>query len=409
MESSWDVAIIGAGPAGTVAAVNLARRGHHVVVIERQIFPRFSIGESLLPQCMAFLEEAEILGAVEAENFQHKDGAAFLKGANRCAFDFSDKFTPGHSSTFQVKRAKFDSVLADEAQKAGADVRFGQEITDANFDDHGALLAYSDQDGECGQIQARFCLDASGPGRVLPRLLDLDRPSKFPVRESIYTHVIDRIDDGSFDRNKILITVHSHDPQIWFWLIPFSDGTSSLGVVGEHDFFSKFAGDDEAVLKSVIAGAEGLDELLQHSEYHRPINRITGYSHDVSELYGPSFALLGNSGGFLDPIFSSGVTIALKSASLATGVLDRQLRGATVNWRRDYANPLCTGIETFRHFVTAWYDGKLQDIIFSVGSDPKVRQMICAILAGYAWDENNPYVSQPERRLTALAELCRGA
>ena len=123
--------------------------------------------------------------------------------------------------------------------------------------------------------------------------------------------------------------------------------------------------------------------------------------------WGPGFALLGNAGEFLDPVFSSGVTIAMKSAFLATRVLHEQLSGKQVDWDRDYALPLRRGIDTFRAFVDAWYDGRFQDVVFFERQQTDVKRMIASILAGYAWDENNPYVQQP-RRLDVLARLCRG-
>jgi flavin-dependent dehydrogenase len=137
-----------------------------------------------------------------------------------------------------------------------------------------------------------------------------------------------------------------------------------------------------------------------------PVNRIGGYSANVERLHGPGFALLGNAGEFLDPVFSSGVTIALRSAHLATQVLLRQLEGEQVNWAADYDVPLRRGIDTFRAFVERWYTGELQDIIFYANQTPKIRRMISAILAGYAWDETNPYAADPVRRLDALHEVC---
>ena len=403
-----DVAIIGAGPAGAVAAGILSRKGHDVVVLERETFPRFSIGESLLPQCMAFLDEAGMSSVVEAGGFQPKNGAAFERAGVRSSFDFSDKFSPGEATTFQVQRAPFDKLLADEAGKAGAAIHYGCTLTGARFEETSACLSYDDAGGRSGELRARFCLDASGFGKSLARLLDLEAPGEGPARESIFTHVRHRLEDDGFDRNKILITVHPEHHFVWFWLIPFADGTASLGVVGPQAFFADFAGDALAALQAIVAQTGCLGELLRGAEYPVPVRRVTGYASQVTRLHGPGFALLGNAGGFIDPVFSSGVTIALKSASLAAGLLDRQLSGESTDWQQDYALPLGRGVETFRQFVSAWYDTRLQDIIFSRDHNPRIRRMICSILAGYAWDQDNPYVAQPKRRLAVLAELCRG-
>jgi flavin-dependent dehydrogenase len=123
-------------------------------------------------------------------------------------------------------------------------------------------------------------------------------------------------------------------------------------------------------------------------------------------MHGPGFALLGNAAEFLDPVFSSGVTIAMRSASMATKVLDRQLRGETVDWSSEFEEPLRRGVDTFRAYVRAWYDGRFQDIMFAKTQPPEIRRMICAILAGYAWDVENPFVAEPERRLDMVAQLC---
>ncbi len=401
------VAIIGAGPSGAVAAANLARSGHQVVVLERETFPRFSIGESLLPQSMAFLEEAGLLGAVQAHKFQHKNGATFECDGRRTAFDFEDKSSPGWATTFQVQRAQFDKILADGASEAGADIRYRHTIEAVEPTDEGVLLEYVDGAGRQNTLQADFCLDASGFGRVLPRLLDLHRPSDMPVRRSLFTHVRDGIADPAFDRNKILITVHPRHRDVWFWLIPFSDGTCSIGVVATEDFLNHREGDDKEILRSLVQEADNLSRVLGNADYLNPVRSIVGYSAKVSTLHGQNFALLGNAGEFLDPVFSSGVTIALKSASLASDLVSRQLGGEKIDWQTQFSEPLAQGVEAFRQFVTAWYTGELQDVIFASDPDPKVQSMICSILAGYAWDESNPYVAKP-RRLKALAELCRG-
>ncbi|MDM3869848.1 NAD(P)/FAD-dependent oxidoreductase [Porticoccus sp. W117] len=404
-----DVLVIGAGPSGAVAAALLKQQGFSVIVLEKEHFPRFSIGESLLPQCMEFIEQAGMLDAVKAAGFQLKNGAAFNWRERYTDFNFSDKISPGWGTTYQVERASFDKVLADCAASQGVDIYYDRTIEQVAFDDDGCTVHARNSSGETFVCTGRFLLDASGFGRVLPRLLDLDRPSSFPSRRSLFTHVEDCIDSPDFDRDKILITVHPDRRDVWYWLIPFANGRSSVGVVAEDAFFAEFEGDDQGILCDLIHQDPVLSRHLKQARYDTPVNTIVGYSANVSRLWGPRFALLGNAGEFLDPVFSSGVTIAMKSAKLAAEALTRELRGEPVDWEADYSQPLQCGVDTFRAFVEMWYEGKLQDIFFYPGADRILRAQICSILAGYAWDNKNPFVRSSRGRLDVLAKVCREA
>jgi flavin-dependent dehydrogenase len=179
-------------------------------------------------------------------------------------------------------------------------------------------------------------------------------------------------------------------------------------VVASIEHHKARTGTPEEQFWQALRAEPRLHELLSRAETVRPVGEIIGYAATVTSLHGRHFALLGNAAEFLDPVFSSGVTIAMKSASLAAAVLERQLRGESVDWQREFAEPLNYGVETFRAFVAGWYDGSLQDVIFFPRQQPAIRRMICSVLAGYVWDTSNPYTGpQAGRRLRALAEICR--
>jgi flavin-dependent dehydrogenase len=401
-----DVLIIGAGPSGSVAGALLAKSGLDVTVLERASFPRFSIGESLLPYCMTFIEEAGMLRAVVEAGYQHKNGAVFTRAERNAVFDFRDKVSPGWGSTYQVPRAEFDQLLANEAIRSGAEILFERQIVDYRWDGRLAALHVRNADGSLDEFRGRFVLDASGFGRVLPRLLQLERPSEFPLRRSVFTHVRDRIDALAHDRSKILIAVHPANRGIWYWLIPFANGRCSIGVVAADAVIESVSGSPADRLRTLVGEEPTLRRLLADADFDTTVREIRGYAANVSTLTGPGFALLGNAGEFLDPIFSSGVTIAMKSSSLAAALVRRQLAGETVDWDVEFAAPLKQGVDTFRAFVASWYDGALQDIVFFEPKQPQIKQMVCSVLAGYAWDTDNPYVANPTRRLATLAELC---
>ena len=400
------VLVIGAGPSGAIAAALLKRKGHDVLVIERQRFPRFSIGESLLAHCLDFVEEAGMLDAVHAAGFQFKNGAAFAWGEAYSAFDFGEQFTPGTPSPVQVQRAQFDQLLADQAEAQGVEIRYEHEIVEADMNGEQPRVLVRRPDGSHYAVQTDFVLDASGYGRVLPRLLDLEAPSSFPVRQAVFTHIEDRISHPGFDRDKILITTHPEHRDIWFWTIPFSNGRTSVGVVADATRFAQAPTDLDACLQHFIAQAPSLATVLEHAVWDTPARTIGGYSANVKSLHGRGFALLGNAAEFLDPVFSSGVTIAMRSASMAANLLHRQLQGNPVDWQSEFADPLKRGVDTFRVYVEGWYDGSFQDVIYHPGSSPEIRAMISSILAGYAWDTRNPFVAEPKRRLRMISEFC---
>ncbi len=405
MQTDVDVLIIGAGPAGTMAASILQREGFRLLVVEKQQFPRFVIGESLLPHCMDLLKEADLLECVERKNFIQKNGAVFKRGDGTCNFDFSAQFTAGWKYTWQVPRAEFDQALAEEVARRGVEILFGHGVAAVNFNSH-ATVTLEQADGSKREVTAKFVLDCSGFGRVLPRLLDLEKPSNFPVREALFTHVTGDLRPEGREEGKIWITMHPEGA--WLWLIPFSDGRTSVGVVAKPEFFARYPEQAEARLRAIVASDPNAAPRLAGMKLVFPPQRISGYACGIKQLHGPGYALVGNATEFLDPIFSSGVTLAFASANRAAKVLTRELRGEKPDWQQEYSDFVMQGINTFRAYVNRWYDATLPDIFFAAQANPGIMRQVCSVLAGYVWDQSNPYVTQPERALPLLSEIVQG-
>jgi flavin-dependent dehydrogenase len=405
-ELGVDVAVIGAGPAGAVAAALLHRAGLRVRVVEATRFPRFVIGESLLPRCMDILQEAGMLDAVKARGYLVKNGALFLRGDERCDFQFRDQHTPGWSWTWQVPRDDFDLTLARHVSDLGVPIDWEQRVTAVDFSGS-PVLTVEDAGGARHRLNARFVVDASGYGRVLPRLLDLEVPSMLPVRMALFAHVRgDRRPRGP-DEGRIWICLHPDGA--WLWIIPFSDGRTSVGAVATPDFFARYPGPPEAVLRAIIAGDPAARERLAAIELLFPPRTIKGYSAAVKRLHGPGYCLVGNATEFLDPVFSSGVTLALESAERAARLVALQLAGEPADWENEYARYMQRGIDVFRTFVTRWYDGTLPALFFAAARDPRVQAQMCSVLAGYVWDERNPLVREHERKIDQLARISRAS
>ncbi|XZF12833.1 NAD(P)/FAD-dependent oxidoreductase [Chitinophagaceae bacterium MMS25-I14] len=396
-----DVLVIGAGPSGTIAASIIHKAGFSVQIVEKMLFPRFVIGESLLPRCMEALEEAGFLDAVKAKHFQQKDGAKFVLDGKVCDFNFSQQFTPGWLWTWQVPRAEFDKTLADECTNKGIPVHYETEVTDVQIADDHSIITVKKKDGSTEQIRARFIVDGSGYGRVIPTLFGLNKPSTQATRKTLFCHMTDPKRSQAVEPNRI--TVYVHNPKTWIWVIPFSNGNTSVGYVGDPEFFEKFPGTPEEQFRALINAQPELKERFDESDMLWEPRTLQSWSATTDCFYGKGFVLTGNVTEFLDPVFSSGVTLASVSAQLASNLVIRHLNGEQVDWENDYMKRMQIGVDVFRTYVNGWYDGTLFKIFFAANRNPEIMSQICSVLAGYVWDENNPFVKNHEKNVRTLA------
>ena len=264
-------------------------------------------------------------------------------------------------------------------------------------------MCIRDRDGKTKFIQARFIIDGSGYGRVIPKLFNLEKQSNLIPRKALFTHMKDLNRSMADEPNRITIVVH--EPGIWIWVIPFSNGLTSLGFVGEPEFFNKVSGTPEQQLRALIQSQPEIAKRFENAEMAFDPRVLESWSATTDKFYGDGFVLTGNVTEFLDPVFSSGVTLASVSSQLAAHLVIRKLNGEDVDWANEYQQKMMNGVNTFRSYVMGWYDGTLDIIFFADKQDPLIKNQICSVLAGYVWDENNPYVANHEKALQRLARV----
>ncbi len=403
LKENVDVLIIGAGPSGCVAAGYLHKNNASIKVVEKSKFPRFVIGESLIPRSMEHYEEAGLLDALKEKNFEKKFGARFIRGEEICLFDFSDKFTEGWDWTWQVPRSDFDNTLAQEIVKKGVDVEFETEVLDVKFEGTHSKTIVKDKDGNLKEISAKFIIDSSGYGRVLPRILKLDAPSSIPENSSMFAHVKDV--NRPEGREGTLISFDILETKVWLWVIPFSDGNTSIGVVGPTSYINSLSKNNVEALKSVIQKSDFYRDRFEGVDFLFEPHKIENYSCSVTQLCGPGFTLTGNSSEFLDPVFSSGVCFATESGMLSAKLFLRELNGEKVDWDKEYTEYMRRGVNVFATYVKEWYTGNLQTLFFHRPENPDVKRKICAVLAGYVWDEENPFVKKHDNVIRNMAHI----
>jgi len=401
-----DVLIIGGGPAGSIAAKKIVDAGYNVILIEKVKFPRFVIGESLLPRCNQLLDEAGMLDAVNKAGFQFKGGVAFENEHNDLkVIHFEQNMGQIHNSSFQVRREVFDEILLNEAESSGTQVIVESEVI--TYDEDKNIVTVIHKDGSEEKYHAQKVIDASGYGRVLPRLLDLDSNSSLKLRNAIFCRVKNDIrpDDGTEGYIYVYI-VGNNDA--WIWNIPLSLTETSVGIVCSDEYYKSFNMSQEQFLDHILENNPQAKLRYSKAEKINEVGFIGGYSTNVTKMFGKNFVMVGNATEFLDPVFSSGVTLALESGARAATLIIKEFQDEKIDWQHEYQDYMMIGVNVFREYVEAWYDGRLQSILFSekLTSD-KVERKIISVLSGYVWDEKNMFVHSPTESVNAIYKISK--
>ncbi len=320
-----DVLIIGGGPAGSTAAAILAQRGRDVVLLEKAEHPRFHIGESLLPLNMPILERMGLADAVRAIGV-YKPGAEFVDDdtGNRSAFPFSQSLNKANTYAYQVPRAPFDALLFDHARQHGAATQQRTRVTAVRFPEGGGRgHVTAERDGAAVEYAPRFILDASGRDTLIASKLGLKQSNKHNSTAAVYAHW--RGVQMQLNEEPGFITVHLAADG-WFWMIPLPDGVMSVGFVGNADVFKQRRGSAQDVYLDRLSRSPSVAARMAGAERVGEIVSTGNYSYRSSRGHGEGWMTIGDAYGFLDPVFSSGVLLAMTAAELGADVADTALR-----------------------------------------------------------------------------------
>lgn len=357
----YDVIVIGGGPAGCTTATLSALQGRRVLLLEREQFPRFRIGESLMPATYWSLERLGVLEKMQASAFPRKHSVQFFvkDGRPTAPFYFSQVDDHDSSVTWQVERAEFDGILLEHAADSGVEVHQGTPVRQVLFDGERAEGVLADFPGQAGaRIKAPVVVDASGQAGLLSRTLKLKEIDPRLKNAALFTRYRGARRDPGVDEGATLV-LHTENEDSWFWYIPLPHDLVSVGVVGKLEYLmTARPGSPEQVYAEELAKCPALQERLQGAEQVMAIQAQKDFSYISRRIAGDGWILAGDAFGFLDPIYSSGVFLALKSGEMAADSIADAFAADDFSAARlgQHGDSLVTGIEALRRLVYAFYD-----------------------------------------------------
>ena len=381
MESLYDVAIIGGGPSGSTAATFLARQGHKVLVLEREKFPRFHIGESLLPHSMDAFARLGVVEKLDAR-FLPKYGAEITTacGSNSAKIFFKNGFRAKHERAYQVTRSEFDKVLLDHSRENGATVLEETSVEKLEFGSDEVGLTIKNTSGT-QQVHARYLLDCSGRGSMVGTYFKLKRNYANLKKFSVFAHYENVARNEGITGSFIRIIVGRG---YWFWMIPLTATKMSIGIVMDIVDFKALKKTPEVALEDLIREQPQIWSRMARAERVTEVYSASDYSYRNTSLYGDRWLLAGDAAGFIDPVFSTGVFLGIRSGEEAANALAEALknpRGRAAAFKK-YERSVNRVMDLYLRFVNNWYKPQFAEVITRPTQHLQLAPTVNAVLAG---------------------------
>jgi flavin-dependent dehydrogenase len=381
----YDVVVIGGGPGGSTVSTLIAQRGYTVGLFEREKFPRFHIGESLIPETYWVLKRLGMLPKMQASHFVKKYSVQFVNALGResAPFYFWDNKPHECSQTWQVERGEFDQMMLENAREHGVDAHEGVHVLEVLFDgDRATGVRIRDVDGTRRDIRTRVVVDASGQAAMLQNRFKLRLWDPVLNKGAIWTYWEGAYRDTGRDEGATMV-LQTHDKHGWFWYIPLHDDIVSVGVVAPFDYlFKNRKGSHEQTYNEEVDACPAVEKRVRKGTRKTGYFVTRDYSYRSRQAAGDGWVLVGDAFGFLDPLYSSGVLLALKSGELAAdAICDALTNGDTGaaqlgRWGQGFNQ----GVDRMRRLVCEYYDG------FSFGTFvrryPELRGTVTDLLIG---------------------------
>jgi len=378
----YDAIVIGGGPGGSTAGAYLAWAGKKVLLLEKEIFPRFHVGESLLPYNVRLFTELGLMPALQAAGFPNKFGAQFELGDGSKAVGFvfrQGKFTKEHQA-FQVEREIFDDILLKNSRRLGVDAREGWTVRKAESNESGAIVQASDPAGKVETFQARYLVDASGRGNLTGTQQGLRVMHASLKKIAIFRHFLNVELDPGERRGDTVITRLENS---WFWFIPVSAEKTSVGCVLDQDALKRWKGSPEELFNQLVHSSPPVLRRMKNAQPLGDMRTAADFSYYNKQLVGPRLIRVGDAGGFLDPIFSSGVYIAMLSGKLAAEAIVASLQDGSYARRfARYEERFFSAMKFYWEMIEGFYTTPFMEVFLEPREKWNLPAAVNAALAG---------------------------
>jgi flavin-dependent dehydrogenase len=411
--NSYDAIVIGGGPAGSTVATLVADKGHRVLLLEREKSPCFKIGESLMPATYWTFKRLGLLEKLKASHFPKKYSVQFYSKSGKASapFYFFENDPHEASVTWQVLRSEFDEMLLDNAQEKGVEVRRGARVHEVLFDDDRAIGVNARvADGSITDFAAKVIVDSTGQSAIVSRKLKINIPEPELKKASLFTHFEDGARDTGIDEGATLI-LHTENKDSWFWYIPLPYDRVSVGVVGELDYliqnrrFRNDGLDPQEIFKEELEKCVSLKPRIENAKQLFPVQVTKDFSYRARRIAGEGWVLVGDAFGFLDPVYSTGLFLALKSGEMASDAINDALEKDDFSAEQlgKFGPEFVKGLEAFRKLVYAFYT---KDFSFAqfLRRFPECQQGIVDILSGNVFIRDVSGIFEPMGQMCKLPE-----